>query len=513
LYTILPRQISLALRKIKFLAVIRPGAIAPIDFSQVQEDRKSFKSAYVRVDVTCNFEGEGMRLFLKKNEIAQGMEIAGGNWQGDAREIDHWAQALDELLAVFDGAMAVQLPDSSSGVFGSGARTGAEPAFTLCVRNATAVRTLLLGRDPLRFAEAYFRGDMDVDGDLFAALSLKDYLHALQLPLGRRLVLLLRLLATRAMPQPAPSGVIPAPTHASDVKHHSREENREAISFHYDLSSDFYRLWLGESMVYSCAYFEAPDNTLEQAQFAKLGHICRKLRLAPGEMFLDVGCGWGALVMHAAQHYGVRAHGITLSERQFDLARARIQAAGLSERATVELRDYRDMAGDARFDKIASVGMFEHVGLKNLTLYFDTIQRLLKPHGLFLNHGITHEDEGWGDAISSRFINRYVFPDGELDTVSNIQRVMEHAKFEIVDVEGLRPHYARTLRHWVQRLEQQHAQALEYVNEATFRVWRLYMAACAMEFETGELGVYQILATRRGGRNGSMPLTRRYMYP
>ena len=253
--------------------------------------------------------------------------------------------------------------------------------------------------------------------------------------------------------------------------------------------------------------------TLEQAQVAKLDHICRKLQLQPGEQFLDVGCGWGALILHAAQHYGVQAHGITLSERQFALARARIQAAGLENRVSVELQDYRDLAGAARFDKIASVGMFEHVGLKNLPQYFDTVHRLLRPRGLFLNHGITHNEEGWGDALSSLFINRYVFPDGELDTVSNIQRAMERAQFEIIDLEGLRPHYALTLREWVRRLDLQHDAALQHVTESTYRVWRLYMAASALEFESGELGVYQILSAPRGNAAQGLPLNRRYMYP
>jgi len=207
--------------------------------------------------------------------------------------------------------------------------------------------------------------------------------------------------------------------------------------------------------------------------------------LQPGENLLDIGCGWGALVIHAAQRYRVRAHGVTLSSRQFQVARERIAQAGLEGRVSVELQDYRDLQGESVYDKVASVGMFEHVGLKNLPVYFSTVHRLLKPHGLFLNHGITHDSEGWQKSLSTEFINRYVFPDGQLDNISNIQHVMERARFEIADVEALRPHYALTLRHWVARLERNHARALQYVNEATYRVWRLYMAACALEFEAG----------------------------
>jgi cyclopropane-fatty-acyl-phospholipid synthase len=251
---------------------------------------------------------------------------------------------------------------------------------------------------------------------------------------------------------------------------------------------------------------------LASAQHAKLDHICRKLLLQPGDRFLDIGCGWGALLIHAARHYGVEAHGVTLSRQQLELARERIAEAGLESRVTVELRDYRDLEGEALYDKVASVGMFEHVGLKNLPLYFATVRRLLKPQGLFLNHGITHDVEGWNNTLSTEFINRYIFPDGQLDTVSNILRGMEQGGFEIADAESLRPHYAMTLRCWVARLEQHHEQALKHVDESTYRCWRLYMAACALEFESGEIGVYQLLASKRTTGMAALPLTRRHLY-
>lgn len=429
-------------------------------------------------------------------------------------EIDQWAGALAKLLERFGGVMAIRLHDGSTGVFGRDADLGHAPRFTLGLRNPDVLRTLLLGRDPLRFAELYFRGDVDVDGDLFCALSLKDHLHALRLPLADRLLLLLRVASTGTLaPRHAARELAAAVPRGSPVRSHLKEENRQAIAFHYDLSNDFYALWLGETMVYSCAYFESDEFSLEQAQQAKLDHICRKLRLVAGDRLLDIGCGWGALVMHAARHYGVQAHGVTLSERQFELATQRVKEAGLQDRVTLALQDYRDIEGRHCFDKVASVGMFEHVGLKNLPVYFNTVLRLLKPDGEFLNHGITHDEDGWGEALSSRFINRYVFPDGELDTVSNILQVMEQSGFEIVDVEGLRRHYAKTLRHWVQRLEAQRGRALEYVNEATYRVWRLYMAASALEFESSELGVYQILATPQGRHSSALAANRRYIYP
>jgi cyclopropane-fatty-acyl-phospholipid synthase len=385
--------------------------------------------------------------------------------------------------------------------------------FTLVFRNPEVVCSTVLGRDPLRLAEAYFRGDLDIEGDFFAALELKDHLRALQLSVGEQIGVAATALRLRALnAEKRPAHLRWAPSHGRAVRAHSKSENRDAVQFHYDVSNEFYALWLDRAMVYSCAYFEKPGIDLDAAQEAKLDHICRKLLLHPGEEFLDIGCGWGALVIHAARHYGVRAHGVTLSPQQLKVAQERIAQAGLEDHVRVELRDYRDLPDEPVYDKVASVGMFEHVGLKNLPVYFSTVHRLLKPHGLFLNHGITHDSDGWQKSLSTEFINRYVFPDGQLDNISNIQQLMERARFEIADVEALRPHYALTLRRWVGRLENNHAQALQYVNEATYRVWRLYMAACALEFEAGGVGIYQVLAGKRAEGSLPLPLTRRYMY-
>jgi cyclopropane-fatty-acyl-phospholipid synthase len=398
-------------------------------------------------------------------------------------------------------------------------RVGAEPTFALWFRTPAAVVSMVLGRDPLRLAEAYFRGEVDIEGDLFAALALKDHLQEIKISRGERwtaffMALKLRSLNRGLQPDPAQAQYTGERSLAyrRAVRAHS-DANREAIRFHYDVSNEFYKLWLGRAMVYSCGYFQRADAELDEAQQAKLEHICRKLLLKSGERFLDIGCGWGALVIHAARHHGVRAHGITLSGNQLELARARIAAAGLEDRVTVELRDYRELDRETLYDKVASVGMFEHVGLENLPVYFDTVRRVLKPDGIFLNHGITHRHSGWRHNLSTDFINRYVFPDAQLDAISNIQRFMENADFEIADVEGLRPHYALTLRAWVRRLERRHARALEYVSEATYRVWRLYMAASALEFESGNLGIYQILARKRGAESHPvLPLTRRHLY-
>jgi cyclopropane-fatty-acyl-phospholipid synthase len=388
-----------------------------------------------------------------------------------------------------------------------------ESSFTLVFCTPEAVCSAVLGKDPLRFAEAFFRGDLDIEGDFFAALELKNHLQDLQLSVSEQLGAVFSALRLRALNRAERRAQLRgSPAHGRAVRLHSKAENRAAIRFHYDVSNEFYASWLDPAMVYSCAYFETADADLETAQKAKLDHICRKLILRPGDNFLDVGCGWGALAIHAARHYGVRAHGVTLSPQQLTLARERIAAAGLEDRVRIDLQDYRDLRSESTYDKIASVGMFEHVGLKNLPTYFSTIHRLLKPHGLFLNHGITHDAEGWQKSLSTEFMNRYVFPDGQLDNVSNVLHVMEMSGFEVADVEALRPHYALTLRQWVARLERNRARALQFVDEPTYRVWRLYMTACALDFEAGRIGVYQVLAGKRAPGNLPLPLTRHYMY-
>jgi cyclopropane-fatty-acyl-phospholipid synthase len=443
----------------------------------------------------------------------QGASAGGAIPARSFRRVELAAALLRRLFSRLPFPFAVRLWNGATLQVGAAAAIGQEAPFTLVFRNPRAVHSAVLGRDPLRLAEAYFRGDMDIEGDLFAALGLKNHLDELRMSAAERIAAAVSALRLRALDGDGPQSKIqPTPAHGRAVKAHSKSENREAVRFHYDVSNEFYALWLDRAMVYSCAYFESPDMDLDSAQEAKLEHICRKLMLQPGEHFLDIGCGWGALVIHAAQRYGVRAHGVTLSPRQLTVAQERIANAGLEGRVSVELLDYRDLAGESVYDKIASVGMFEHVGLKNLPGYFSVAHRLLKPHGMFLNHGITHDCDGWNGSSSTQFINRYVFPDAELDRISNIQHVMEAAKFEIADVEALRPHYARTLRHWVARLENNHARALEHVDEATYRVWRLYMAACALDFEAGGIGIYQVLAAKRAAGNLPLPLTRRHLY-
>lgn len=296
---------------------------------------------------------------------------------------------------------------------------------------------------------------------------------------------------------------------------HSRRGDRRAIEYHYDVSDDLYALFLDRNMVYSCAYYRRQSDDLETAQLQKLDHVLTKLRLKPGERFLDVGCGWGALVIRAASKYGAVATGITLSKNQYEFARERIRTAGLQDRCTVELRDYRALPDSGAFDKIASVGMFEHVGLKNLRGYFSAMRSALKDDGLMLNHGITSSDPdcGWMGMGAGRFIDRYVFPDGELPHLSLALREMALAGLEVMDVESLRRHYARTCREWSGNLEAARERACAIVGDRRYRIWQIYLAGCAHGFASGWINIYQVLACNAERMPvEALPLTREYMY-
>jgi cyclopropane-fatty-acyl-phospholipid synthase len=392
--------------------------------------------------------------------------------------------------------------------------------FTLCVNRPGALRRMLLPPSELSIVEAYLSGDVDVEGELEAAMWLGDAIGA-RLRSGRRVAALMRHLLALPAREPAPDvhSARAARVVAPVGRRHEQSRDRAAIQYHYDVGNDFYALWLDERMVYSCAYYRTPTDTLEEAQRAKLDLVCRKLRLRPGERFLDVGCGWGALIMHAAQHYGVTALGITLSEAQAALARTRIAAAGLDGRCRVEIRDYRAVPPDERFDKIASVGMVEHVGEDHLPEYFASLHRALAPGGLLLNHGITSLKAALPRGVRERiqrrlwkrdaFIDQYVFPDGSLNPYRAVIASAEGVGFETRDVESLREHYALTLRAWLNRLMGQRDRAIEIAGERIYRTWRLYMTGSAHAFATGSINVLQTLLAKPDthGRAG-LPMTR-----
>ncbi len=294
----------------------------------------------------------------------------------------------------------------------------------------------------------------------------------------------------------------------------AKAQNRDFIQFHYDVGNEFYRLFLDAEMQYSCAYFTDWGNSLEQAQHDKLEMICRKLRLKPGDRFLDIGCGWGALVCHAAEHYGVRAHGITLSDAQLELARARVAAKGLGDRVTLEIKDYADLTGT--FDKIASIGMYEHIGLANIPSYFATARGLLAENGLFLNHAISRrakkKQRRLGARPEQRAILKYIFPGGELDDIGHSVAAMEQSGFEVHDVEAWRQHYALTTRHWCERLTARRAEAVAIVGEETYRIWVAYLAGCSLAFARGTLRIYQTLASKSAKGAAPLPPTRADLY-
>jgi len=376
----------------------------------------------------------------------------------------HLAKLANEVRARGGLSLRVVLPDGTCTDFTEA------PQLTLTVRDPAVLASFsqpTLGG----LGEAYVEGRIDLDGDIAQAIGIASGLVEV-------------------------AGVSVAERPDTLPAEHAPQTDRADISHHYDVGNGFYRLWLDERMVYSCAYFETGAEDIDSAQRAKLDHICRKLRLAAGERFLDIGCGWGALVLHAAQHYGVSAIGITLSEQQALLARERIAAAGLQDKVEVMLLDYRDLPqrfGEGTFDKVASIGMFEHVGLRNLPVYFGTAARMLRDRGLMLNHGITSADaasrpigSGAGD-----FIGKYVFPNGELPHLSLAVREMSAAGFEVFDVESLRPHYALTLAHWSRRLEQRLQEAAKQVSDRTLRVWRLYLAGCSHGFAQGWMNLHQ----------------------
>ena len=377
--------------------------------------------------------------------------------------------------------------------------------FTIIINNPGILKHVLLKPNEISLGEAYIYGDIDVEGDLESVFKLGQCLKDKEPNFMQKMKLIKDILLI-------PSGS-KDDDHAAKIKGrvHSIDRDKRAISYHYDTSNDFYRLWLDEQMVYSCAYFKEFEEDIHQAQRNKLDYICRKLRLHRGEKLLDIGCGWGGLVTYAARFFGVQAYGITLSEQQAQFANKRISDLGLSEYCKVDLKDYREISEDESFDKIVSVGMFEHVGREKLGEYFSQAKRLLKPQGAFLNHGIA-EDIEFNKNTGPSFTQKYVFPDGELLPISETLKFAEEAGFELRDVESLREHYALTLRNWVKRLETNKEKAIEVTDEVTYRIWKLFMTGSAEGFQTGRLNLYQTLMVKPDQGKHILPLTRRDLY-
>lgn len=392
----------------------------------------------------------------------------------------------------------------------SGERWGntVHPRFTLVLKHAGALKRMLLGASELTLGEAYIFDDFDVEGDLEAAFSLGDYLvrHELDVTEKLRLANLLLRLPYRHCRS---NGQSLAP-HLHG-KPHSKNRDRNAVGYHYDLSTDFYRLWLDKNMVYSCAYFHTGDEDLDTAQINKLDYLCRKLRLGAGDRLLDIGCGWGGLVLHAAKYFGVKALGVTLSHAQAEVAQSRIREADLTDRCEVRICDYRDLDASPPYDKIVSVGMFEHVGESHLPEYFQNVWKLLRPGGVFLNHGIA--TSALFRRRGASFIDKYVFPDAGLLPLGTTIPLAESCGFEVRDVESLREHYALTLRHWVRRLQNRYQEAKRLTSETTYRIWRLYMAGSAHAFATGRVNLFQVLLSKPERGAAHLPLTRADWYP
>jgi cyclopropane-fatty-acyl-phospholipid synthase len=362
------------------------------------------------------------------------------------------------------------------------------PRVEIRVRDAAALPLLIEPRlDTL--GQAYVEGLIDVDGPLSDVLAVAHRLAETAEPTDGLLGRIRRRFG------------------------HTRESDREAIQYHYDVSNDFYAPWLGERMVYSCAYFESGDETLDQAQAKKIDHILRKIQLQPGQRLLDIGCGWGALVLRAAERFGAHCVGVTLSRNQFELARERVRAAGLQDRVDIRLQDYRDVS-DGPFDRITSVGMFEHVGLDHLAAYFGHIRSLLKPDGWAMNHGITSTDAKDGETRhgGGHFIDRYVFPRGELPHIGTVLTRLQEGGLEAFDVENLRRHYMRTTQLWSEAFEANRERIRPLVDEKRWRIWRIYLAGCAWAFDRDEVAIYQVLCRPAGQRAQDLPWSRDWIY-
>ena len=393
--------------------------------------------------------------------------------------------------------------------------------FALAFRRRGALRRMLLPPSELTIAESFVSGDVDIQGRMESAMGITDAIGERIQTVGGLVRLLPQIIA---LPKDDDPEVEQSRyQRARGALSSSRKSEAEEIRFHYDVGNDFYALWLDSNMLYTCAYYETPQDSLADAQVAKLDHICRKLRLQKGQRMLDIGCGWGALIQHAVQHYGVEGLGITLSAAQAEWAQRQIAERGLAGRCRVEVMDFRDLPPLERFDRISSVGVTEHVPEDQQPAYFRRAFDLLTPGGLMMNHcevslNAARATGSLGERVSGwlwkrdQFIDRYVFPDARLVALGSIISSAERSGFETRDVECLREHYTLTLRAWVRNLERHKAEAIALVGERTYRVWQLYMTVAAYSFDTGAISLVQTLLAKPNAKGeAGLPLTRDYM--
>jgi cyclopropane-fatty-acyl-phospholipid synthase len=417
---------------------------------------------------------------------------------------DRYAQQSVRLLTAlangFEGAFAVRLWTGETWRHGTG-----EPPFTLALKHPGALRAMFWPFDNMGVGEAYVFDDYDIEGDVFAFTMFLKHLVKLRQSrtLWSKLSLLRGLTKLPRQCNPRDPAKIGRPVKGD----HSIANDSAAISFAYDLSNDFYKLWLDERMLYTCAYFRSPDESLEDAQLRKIDFLCRKLRLKPGDKYVDFGCGWGGLAIHAAKHYGARVTAVTLAGEQAKWCEKAVEAAGVRDRVTIVYSDYRDFKAVGEFDKASSVGMAEHIGVANLPVFMSKIYECLRPGGCYLHHGINLRPHTPYPAWTA-FARKYVFPNGELHSVLQAQEAATRAGFEVRDLENIRESYILTLENWVKRLEANHDTAVKLVGEASYRVFRIYMAGATLGFKSGVYSLNQVLLSKPNDGRSELPLNR-----
>jgi len=404
---------------------------------------------------------------------------------------DDMAQAryiLNRLFQGFADPFAVRLWNGSVLTIGDGA-----PMFTFCLQQASVLRDMVWFSNPQRLLEAYCAGEVQIHGDFHAAMQLREHFESLSLPLHEKLGLVFRALTLADHPyahdehdtataRAAASAPLQTPT---------------PIALSYDAADDFYQCWLDEQMLHSCAYFTGTTNTLSQAQQTQLTLICQKLRLQHGETLLDIACGWGGLACWAAKHFGVFVHGITANPAQYAYATKQVQQQGLAHLVKIELADYSTLPALASYDKAVCISIAEHIGAALYPAFLAQVYAALKPGGLLLSHVITTENPAGQQDASTALINRQLYPAGELTSFAQVLQHIDHARFDVFQVEGLRRHYVMTLRQWLANLEAQHASIAASMSERSYRIWRLALTASVIQFEQGVTGMHQVLATRR----------------